>query len=299
MNNSLDLYKYFYTVANCGNISEAAKALFTSQPVVSKYIQRLEQELNVQLFIRKSRGVLLTEEGQILYEHVKTALEAFQTGTDEIQRKQQLGAGRIRIGVSTTLCKYLLLPYLKTYIEKNPNVQVSIQCQSTNHTLELLEQGKIDIGLIGKPDQLGNMRFFEMLEIHDIFVASNTYLHNHKLSDKTTTRELFSHSTVMLLDKTNITRQYIDTYLSHNNIIPTNLLEISSMDLIIDFARISMGIGCVIKEFVHDDLAKGTLVEVPIYQPIPQRKVGFVIKNQGYMPIALKLFIELMAFTLE
>ena len=63
MNENMELYKYFYAVAQTGNISAAAKQLYTSQPVVSKYIGRLENELHTQLFIRTSRGVRLTDEG--------------------------------------------------------------------------------------------------------------------------------------------------------------------------------------------------------------------------------------------
>lgn len=291
---SLDLYKYFYAAATCCNISEAAKLLFTSQPVVSKYIHRLEDELNVQLFIRTSRGVRLTEEGEVLFNYVKTAFDCFDAGINELQRKQSLGVGQIRIGVSTTLCKYMLLPYLKTYIVQNPNVKISIHCQSTNHTLQLLEQGKIDIGLIGKPDILENITFFDLKEIEDTFVCTTTYLKNLNLTSTTKSHEILDSATVMLLDKSNITRQYIDNFLSSNKITISNLLEISSMDLIIEFTKIGMGVGCVIKEFVKEDLDNGNLIELRLDHPISKRKVGFAIRNQNYTPVALKLFLEMM-----
>ena len=63
MEQSLDLYKVFYTVASTGNISHAAKKLFISQPAISKSIGKLEQQLNTKLFLRTSKGVMLTEEG--------------------------------------------------------------------------------------------------------------------------------------------------------------------------------------------------------------------------------------------
>lgn len=291
---NLELYKYFFAVATYENISEAAKSLYTSQPVVSKYIQRLENELNVQLFIRKSRGVTLTEEGQILFKYVKNAMDNLNSGTKELQKKYVLGLGNIRIGVSNTLCKYLLLPYLKAYIELNPNVQITIQCQSTYHTLELLDQGKIDIGLTGEPHNLVNRNFYEVMEIEDVFVISSTLAKKYLISGTTNNRVLFDSETVMLLDKSNITRQYIDTYLSQYNISPANLLEISSMDLIIDFTKIGMGIGCVIKEFVKNDIHNGTLFQVPLETSIPKRKVGFITNNQTYMPNALRAFLDLI-----
>lgn len=309
---SVNLYQYFYAVANTGNISRAAKVMYTSQPVVSKYIARLENELGVQLFKRTPRGVILTEEGSILYEHVKTAFNYLEAGMDALRHQQNVGLGHLRIGVSTTLCKYLLLPYLKQYIAKYPNVRLSIECQSTYHTLEALENNQIDIGLIGQPDHIGGLKFYEMTDIEDIFVASPSYMEhirqNQSMDDamsqtSTTSGHLkFGTSsiltsdltTVMLLDKGNITRQYIDRYMTESHLYPANLLEISTMDLIIEFSKIGMGIGCVIKEFVKDELKQGTLVEIPLHTPLQKRTVGFAVRNDKYMNAPLKYMLEML-----
>ena len=64
---SLSCYRIFYTVAKTGNISKAAKELYISQPAISKSIQKLEESMNCELFRRSSRGVSLTEEGELLY----------------------------------------------------------------------------------------------------------------------------------------------------------------------------------------------------------------------------------------
>ncbi len=303
---SVNLYQYFYAVANTGNISRAAKVMYTSQPVVSKYIARLENELGVQLFKRTPRGVILTEEGSILYEHVKTAFNYLEAGMDALKHQQNVGLGHLRIGVSTTLCKYLLLPYLKQYIAKYPNVRLSIECQSTYHTLEALENNQIDIGLIGQPDHIGGLKFYEMTDIEDIFVASPSYMEHIRQSQSLddamlqTSRQIASSiltsdlTTVMLLDKGNITRQYIDRYMTENHLSPANLLEISTMDLIIEFSKIGMGIGCVIKEFVKDELKQGTLVEIPLHTPLQKRTVGFAVRNDKYMNAPLKYMLEML-----
>lgn len=83
----------------------------------------------------------------------------------------------------------------------------------------------------------------------------------------------------MLLDKNNMTRQYIDDYLQENQIIIKDSIDISDMDLLIDFARIGVGVACVIKNFVREDLENGTLVEIPLGFPIHKREVGFAYKT--------------------
>lgn len=291
MNQNLSSYRIFYTVANTGNISKAAKELYISQPAISKSIQKLEESVGCKLFSRSSRGVVLTDEGKLLYEHVSEAFETLTMGEEKLKRSIELGVGHLKIGVSSTLCKYLLLPYLKEFIRQNPHISISISCQSTNDTLKLLEDNKIDIGLIGKPVNLKNIHFDFLEEIEDIFVAAKDYLRNLKARGIQKDHILQS-STLMLLDKNNMTRQYIDDYLQENQIIIKDSIDISDMDLLIDFARIGVGVACVIKNFVREDLENGTLMEIPLGFPIHKREVGFAYKTTTKPSKSLAEFIH-------
>lgn len=291
MNQNLSSYRIFYTVANTGNISKAAKELYISQPAISKSIQKLEESVGCKLFSRSSRGVVLNDEGKLLYEHVSEAFETLTMGEEKLKRSIELGVGHLKIGVSSTLCKYLLLPYLKEFIRQNPHISISISCQSTNDTLKLLEDNKIDIGLIGKPENLKNIHFDFLEEIEDIFVAAKDYLRNLKARGIQKDHILQS-STLMLLDKNNMTRQYIDDYLQENQIIIKDSIDISDMDLLIDFARIGVGVACVIKNFVREDLENGTLMEIPLGFPIHKREVGFAYKTTTKPSKSLAEFIH-------
>ena len=85
MEQHLTQYRIFYAVARAGNISRAAKELFISQPAISKSISKLEESLGIALFIRNSRGVSLTAEGQVLFQHVEAAFEALERGENELR----------------------------------------------------------------------------------------------------------------------------------------------------------------------------------------------------------------------
>lgn len=291
MNQNLSSYRIFYTVANAGNISKAAKELYISQPAISKSIQKLEESLGCKLFSRSSRGVVLTEEGNLLYGHVRDAFETLTLGEDKLKRSIELGVGHLRIGVSATLCKYMLLPYLKEFIRQNPHISISISCQSTNETLRLLDDNKIDIGLIGKPENLKNIQFYYLDHITDIFVATSDYL-SHLKQRGIGEDEILQNSTLMLLDKNNMTRQYIDDYLQENQITVADSIDISNMDLLIDFAKIGVGVACVIKSFVKQELSNGSLVEIPLGIPIHDREVGFAYKSNLKPSKSLQTFID-------
>ena len=292
MEQHLSQYRIFYEVAKAGNISKAAKELFISQPAISKAISKLEENLDVTLFTRNSRGVQLTSEGELLFQYVEDAFEALDRAENELKRIREFHNGHLTIGVSNTLCKYLLLPYLKDFIEEHPHVKVAIESQATARTLDMLEQQRIDIGLVAEPRNQRGLNFLPVAKIEDIFVCTPSYLKNLKLREGQEA-DVFRTGNIMLLDRNNMTRHYIDAYLNENQIVPNQLLEVTTMDLLIEFARIGLGVGCVIREFVAGDLAAGRLIEIPLSAPIRKRTVGFAYQENRQNRI-LKSFVTFL-----
>lgn len=279
MEQNLSQYKIFYEVAKAGNISKAAKELYISQPAISKAIGKLEESLGTRLFLRNSRGVQLTPEGNVLFQHVSDAFDSLSRGEKELKRIHDFHIGQLKIGVSNTLCKYVLLPYLKSFVEKYPHVNITIESQSTAHTLEMLEARKIDIGLVAEPRARRGLNFTPVMEIHDGFVCTPAYMENLTLREGPAP-DIFKTGNIMLLDRSNMSRKHLDTYLSDRDIEVNQLLEVTDMALLIEFARIGLGIACVILDFVSDDLKNGTLMEVPLDAPIPRRVIGFACPPQ-------------------
>lgn len=290
MDPNLSQYRIFHAVAQAGNISKAARELYISQPAISKAISKLEDSLQTTLFTRNSRGVQLTEEGRVLYGHTHAAFRELLLGEQELKRIQEFNLGHIRIGVSNTLCRFVLVAYLKGFIEKYPHIKITIEVQSTAHTLDMLEQQRIDVGLVAEPRLQKNLAFLPVMDIEDIFVATPSYLSNLRFREGEDV-DLFHSGNIMLLDKHNITRAYIDEYMRLNHMEANNLLEVTTMDLLVEFARIGLGIGCVIKEFVEDDLKSGRLVEIRLDNPICKRTVGFAYPP-GHASKTLETFIR-------
>ncbi len=296
--NSLNLYHIFYTVAQCGNISAAARKLYISQPAVSKSVSRLEESFSSPLLVRSSRGVTLTENGRLLYKQLETAFQAIRQGEEMISRNDLLGAGSLSMGVSATLCKYVLLPYLQDYIAENPYVKISLSCQSTHETITALENGALELGLVGESERLEGSRlnFLPIREIHDIFVCSPDYLGKlHTRPKEDFQQEILTQGTFLLLNKDNVTRQYIDRHMLLQGISVEHKIEVSTMDLLIDFARIGLGIACVIGEFVRDELQKGSLMECFIREPIPPRRIGFAYPRSARPSAAMSAFLARLA----
>lgn len=294
---NLSFYYIFNYVAETGNISHAAKQLYISQPAVSKAIQSLEDNLKTTLFIRNSRGVRLTDEGKLLYEYTKSAFDTLQSGEDSIKHIHELGIGHLRIGVSTTLCKYMLLPYLNGFVNENPHIKITIENQSSTHTIKQLENNMLDIGLVLRPEHSDILNFISLGEIEDIFVATESYLNNLTLRESND--DIFSSATIMLLDEENLSRKYINEYFKVHSIEPKYILEISSMDLLIEFAKTSLGVACVIKAFVEAELEANTLVRIPLKTPVNKREVGFAYAKGAFLSDSMQKFIDFIGRSLN
>lgn len=292
MEQNLSQYKIFYEVAKAGNISKAAKELYISQPAISKAISKLEDSLNVVLFTRSSRGVHLTPEGELLFGHAQSAFQALEMGEQELKRIREFHIGHLRIGVSNTLCKYILLPYLKNFIEQYPHIKITIESQATAKTISMLEQHTLDVGLVAEPSTHSGLSFIPVMDIQDIFVSTRHYLNNLYLREGKDA-DLFHSGNIMLLDQNNMTRHHVDEYMKEQAIDPKQILEVTTMDLLIEFAKIGLGVACVIKELVQKELDSGRLMEIPLACPIHKRTIGFAFQG-GSQSNALKTFLEFL-----
>lgn len=282
MEHNLNLYHVFYEVANCRNFSIAAGKMYISQPAVSKAVSKLEENLNVILFHRSSKGVTLTHEGELLYRYVEQAMYSLRSGEEQLKASASQKVSQLSIGVSTTLCKYVLLPVLKNFMAENPNIKITISCQSTYDTISALQEGSIDIGLVGLPPKLnpeaGNMvTYLPLKTIDDVFVATESYLtpfakYKANFQKK---EDFFQEAAFIMLDKENISRKHVDNFLAENHISLSNVIEVNNMDLSIEFAKAGLGIACIISDFVKNDLKNGTLREVKLGHRIPKRQIGF------------------------
>ncbi len=285
----MELYRVFYTVASCKNISKAAEILFISQPAISKSIKKLENLLGVTLFTRNSRGVRLTSEGSVFFQHVQNAMTELSLGKNILDKMKANEFGIIKMSVSTTLCKHLLIPHLKTYIQLNPHIKIQILNRSTFETLKLIDEGVIDLGLVSQPFETEQYHFVRLTDIHDVFVACDQYMKSFDVN----ANSIFSppHS-IMLMEEDNVSRKYIDRYMLLNNISVKPEIETGNMDILIEFAKLGLGITVLIKEFITQELECGDLIEIPVTPPIPARSAGIVFKKNLPLSLASKTFMN-------
>ncbi|MGF6768098.1 DNA-binding transcriptional LysR family regulator [Paraburkholderia sp. GAS199] len=134
----------YVSVVESGSFSAAAKRLKLGQPAVSKSIAQLEERLGVRLLLRSTRGLTPTDAGQRFYEHARRAIEEVDLA-EHVARDASTGlSGVLRISAAVTFARLHILPALKTFLDRHPNLKIDIVLD--DRTIDLLEKG-VDVAL--------------------------------------------------------------------------------------------------------------------------------------------------------
>ncbi len=290
MNINTELYKIFSAVAEAGTFSGAAKLLCISQPAVSQSIRQLEALLDIRLFNRSSRGVTLTSEGELLSGYVRSAMGLIEAGEEKLLKLRSLSAGELRIGAGDTVSKWYLSPFIGKYHALYPDVKISITNRTTDGTMSLLRDGSIDIGFVNMPMSEKGFVFEECLPVHDVFIAGEPYAFLRTCTVSLTT--LASYPLIMLEQASN-SRRMVDRHFLENGVVLRPEIELGAHDLLVDYARIGLGIACVTREFIRYGSDEG-LFELKLSNNVPRRSIAVCYRENIPLSAAARSFISLL-----
>lgn len=287
MNVNFELYKVFYEVANAKSISKGAERLMISQPAVTQSIKTLEGELNGKLFVRTPKGVILTNEGEVLYNYIKEGMTYFINGKNKFESLKNLDSGIINIGSTTTISENYLMPYLKEFSLKYPNVVINIKNDLTDNLIKELRNGNLDIIIMAYSDNdIKDLNINYLTDLNDIFVSSKEY---NKVFDIV---ELLKEN-ILLQKLPSVTRTNFNEFLKNNNLECNIKMEVVSHNLLSKLAENDFGIALLTKEFISDKLGE-ELFEIKTNLEIPKRTLGYAIKCDSYPSFSTNKFIEIL-----
>ena len=287
MSVKLELYRVFKEVAEVGNITAAAQALYISQSAVSQSIKQLDHDLQTRLFARNSRGVTLTAEGQMLYEYVRSAMGLLETGEEKLSQTRELQMGKLIIGASDTVTSQFLLPYLDSFHKQHPAIHIQIVSGRSHKVLGLLRSGKVDIAFASTPSDTSSLDIYPCFDTHSIFVAGAEYPcdfdHIYSLDE-------IAAFPLILLERKASSRLYLERYFLQNGLRLNPEIELGARSLLVDLAAIGFGVAGVTEEFVHRDLESGRLKKLNTSFEIPARSVDMCLLNDVPQSAAAERF---------
>ena len=285
----------FYVVAKCGSLTKAAEELYISQPAVSQAIKQLESQLGGKLFNRTHKGMELTETGgKQIFDTVEKALKLFDDAESKYAELKDTATGIVRICASDTVSTHFLLPYIKEYHEKYPNVNLILQNCTSSETIELLKNNKGDVGFVNLPIDDTDINLSNtVMQLHDTFVASENF---KELTDGVIDLKRLQDYPLLMLELSTATRQAIVSFAHSQGIHLHPEIELASLELMVQLAKNGIGIACIPREFVlHELNEEKSLVEIKTNPTLPTRAIGLALPKKENLTFAVKEFIKLIA----
>lgn len=291
MDINYELYKVFYYVASSLSFSEASKKLYISQSAVSQSIKTLEKKLGQTLFIRSTKRVQLTPAGSLLLKHVEPAMNLISRGESQLLDSGTLGLGQLHIGASDTICRYFLVPYLQQFHQKFPNVPVKVTNATSTQCVELLEQRRVDLIVTNFPNTHLNHAYTQktVCSFSDVFIANPAYF---DLTGRTLPLSELKQYPILMLDRRSTTSEFLHhIFLQHQlELIPQ--IELSSNDLLIDLARIGLGIA-FIPDYCLTHESKDLFI-LETEEKLPKRSLVASVNNTLPVSISTEEFLKLL-----
>ncbi len=171
-----DKLRIFYAVAQAGSFTRAGENLNMSQSAASRQVSALEDALNVSLFHRHARGLILTEQGDILYQTVKEIFTKLAVTENAITESKERPKGPLRITASVTLGTVWLTPLLKEFIDTYPDINVSLIVDDRELDLSMREA---DVAIRLFSPKQPDLIYRHLMTIHNSVFASTEYIREH------------------------------------------------------------------------------------------------------------------------
>ena len=293
---SFDLLRTFKVVAYYGNVSKAAKKLCLTQPSVTKAIKKLEEQLNVTLFVREKKGVALTDIGKALYRYIVDSINTLDNVELVANQINENDIGKLRIGAGESITRNLLKKTIVEYKKLHPGITIELSNHSSDQLYNDLRYGRLDIIFLNSTIIINQNKYkhFKLADIEDCFFTSpKFYKYVHNI---TNIKSILSQSLIVQNDNYD-TRIFLDSLCIKNNIQLKPTLEMDRHSLIVEFVKAGLGIGFATKQYIESYLKNGELIEINVDFNIEKRFINCIYRNEK--DIKVKKFIELLKYNVN
>ncbi|UOE93085.1 LysR family transcriptional regulator [Alkalihalobacillus sp. LMS39] len=275
--------RYFVEVANYGSFTKAAQQTYLSQPALSKSVQKLERELNVELFERSTRKLKLTDAGDIVYKQSLHILNATNELTTLLDDLMNLPTGKIKIGIPP-LIGTLFFPTIATkFGTLYPNVSLELVELGAKRIERLVEEGQVDVGIVVLP--IDKKKFDIVPFIKEEFML---FVHpNHTLANESTVQlQQLADERFILFNREFTLHSFLIEQCQLAGFTPTIAYESSQWDLITELVIAQLGI-TLLPKLIYEKMDKEAISMIPLHSP-PMWELAIITKKDTYRSYAVR-----------
>jgi len=295
MNNILKRMAIFSKVVDCGAFSVAAKELGITTSAVSQHIRHLESHLGIQLLLRSTRSLNLTEAGVSFYEDCLLMTHAAERGEQRIAALRGELVGELRIATSTPFAAHYLLPALQSFLDEHP--QITLRLEIDDEKIDLISQ-RIDLAIRGGVLADSSYVSTRIAQCREVLCASPAYLASHGIPD--TPLSLLNHQWVILtpLGTPQFIRLINDNGDEHRLRLNGRLFTNNGMAM----KELALAGRGIIRNFfaeVAHELEKGELVEILPAWRLPDINCYAIMPRRDMQPLKVRRLLDHIKIHLE
>lgn len=282
----------FYTIIKEGSFSKAAKKLNYTQSTITFHVGQLEKELDVQLFEKIGRRMVLTKAGEQLIPYVEDVILSVHK-MEEFQNKIGNYIGSLRIGAPESLLCFRLPPILKKFQETAPRISLSLMSMNSSAVKKALKEDKIDVGFLYTDNESEQSVIFEPIERYRLIIATS-YEVKRKLEFLMKNGNQGIGITKIVQPNTGSLRRKFNEYFKEKNISVGNTIELRSTQTIINLVKNDMGL-CFLPKFVlQNELDKHNLTEIILTGEQTYISSAIAYYKTKWISPAMELFIDIL-----
>ncbi len=260
----------FVKVAELGSLSKASERLHIAQPALSRQIRMLEEELGTPLFMRHRRGMVINEAGKQLFGSANSVLKQVDDIRSDLTRHSDEIKGNVVVGVPPTVGDVLSSRIVNRFMSKYPMVRLRIVPAFTDHLLEWLQRGEIDIAIIYTNEKQKDLKTFPLI-MEDLFLVGHRDA--GLTSQKTVAFKDLVNMKLILPGPNHSLRQLIEREAAIAQIGLDVPVEADSLQTLKDLCRSGLGYTILPLAPIHEQVIAGELSIAPIVKPTLSRKL--------------------------
>jgi len=265
----------FYETARHLNFSKAAKVLCVSQPAITSQVKNFEESLSLKLFKKNGRRIILTDEGQTIYDIAHKIFQHEKDLNHTLEEIRQLKRGTLRLGTVKTYARYVMPYLIARFHEIHPNIKIQLDEGSSGEMLMNLMNFKNEMAIVAKMDGYPSVNFIPFSRVELVVITAPDH---HLVKKKSITIEELSQEPIIIKEKGSATRKHIDDLFTKRG-LPLNIfMETSNPDFIKQLVRQKEGISFLPKVEVFIELQENELTN-----PVVKGEDIFVDVSMAYL----------------
>lgn len=284
MHITLRQLEVFTEVLKSGSTTQASMVLAFSQSAVSAALSDLETQLSVRLFDRVGKRLVVNEHGRLLYPKAMALLEQ----ASEIEQLFKGESGALRIAASSTIGNYILPPMMAAYRRDFPVTPLELHVGNSHDVISAVAEFNADLGLIEGPCHMPELTTQSWLEDELVVFAAP----DHPLLREPVTLARLAEAPWILRETGSGTREVVEhlllSHLPHFDLV----MELGNSEAIKHAVRYGIGISCLSRRVIEEQLSNGTLVEVPLPGINLHRSLYLIHHRQKHISKALARFLS-------